>query len=669
MPSRPDDLPDAATDEKFQEALRLHSRGDAVEPERLCHQILERDATHFNALNLLGTIYAQVSNYSQSLHYFERAAALNMAHAPFYNNYGLVLAHLRRFQHAIESYDKAIAIQADYPLALNNRGVVLANVNDHANATLSYEQALRLKPDYAEAQNNLGNAFQALGDLRTAVERYREAIRLKPNYVDAYINLGSALNSLNLHTDALESYVKAHALMPQNPLLAGLISRSRMRSCDWSEFDASILNLSTQIEHEKAIVSPFSLLALVDSPSLHRSTARSFTHHRCPENLALGPIPKRPRNRKIKVGYFSMDFFNHPTAHLAAELFENHDTQNFHITAFSYGRQTGDDMQTRLKQGFQAFFDVREKTDYEIAAMSRTLGIDIAVDLAGHTHNARAGIFALRAAPIQVSFLGYPGTSGAEYMDYIIADKTVIPEQNRQHFVEKIAYLPNCYQPNASWSKIKAEPLSRITYGLPESGVVFCCFNNNHKITPPIFDVWMRILKAVEESVLWLLADNETSVLNLRKEAMQRGVAGGRLVFADRTSHSEHLLRQCAADLFLDTLPYNAHTTASDALRFGLPVLTCPGEAFAGRVAASLLSTMGIPDLMTSTLDDYERRAIELATTPRLISELRKRILANARTSPLFNPQLFARHIESAYGQMYERYHSSLPPEHIQVGP
>jgi predicted O-linked N-acetylglucosamine transferase (SPINDLY family) len=350
-----------------------------------------------------------------------------------------------------------------------------------------------------------------------------------------------------------------------------------------------------------------------------------------------------------------------------AELFERHDKTKFELIAFSFGPETKDEMQIRVSQAFDHFINVASLSDLEVALLSRELGIDIAIDLKGVTQDYRLSIFSYRAAPIQVSYLGYPGTLGADYIDYLIADKTLIPPQSQQHYSEKIVYLPNSYQVNDRHRVIAPTRFTKKELGLPEDAFVFCCFNNNFKITPDIFDSWVRILKAVDSSVLWLLQDNPTAAINLQKEAAIRGLDPARLVFAKRMDLPDHLARHKAADLFLDTTPCNAHTTASDALWAGLPLLTCMGESFASRVAASLLNAIELPELVTESLVDYESLAIELATTPSKLNALKEKLDRNRLTTPLFDTELFTKHIEEAYTQIYERYQAGLEPENIAI--
>jgi predicted O-linked N-acetylglucosamine transferase (SPINDLY family) len=380
---------------------------------------------------------------------------------------------------------------------------------------------------------------------------------------------------------------------------------------------------------------------------------------------ATASIPPRPRHDRIRIGYFSANYYNHAVAYLIAELFERHDRSRFEILGFSFGPDAKDEMSQRVSVAMDRFLDVRSLSDRSVAQLSREHEVDIAVDLMGFTKDNRFGIFAERAAPIQVNYLGYPGTTGADCMDYLIADRTLIPESSRQHYSEKIVYLPDSYQVNDSKRLISEKTSSRAEEGLPEQGFVFCCFNNNYKIVPGTFDRWMRILGQVEGSVLWLLEDNPWAGGNLRKEATRRGISPERLVFARRLPLAEHLARHRLADLFLDTLPYNAHTTASDALRAGLPVLTCLGEAFASRVAATLLRAVDLPELITTSEAEYEALAVEIALNSERCHAIRERLRQNLPTAPLFNTRSYTNHLEAAYGAMYERYQTGLPPEHL----
>jgi len=434
-----------------------------------------------------------------------------------------------------------------------------------------------------------------------------------------------------------------------------------------------VRDLTARIERDEAASPPYHLLGLLGSARLQRKAAETWVREQCPPDPALGAfsrvaaVPAAAAQRKIRIGYFSADFRNHPVSILAAETFESHDRSRFEITAFAFGPPSEDAMRTRLERAFDQFIDVRDRSDRQIALLAREMHIDIAVDLSGFTQHCRPGIFALRAAPLQVSFLGYPGTMGAPYMDYLLADPTVIPEESRVHYREQILYLPHSVLPHDSQQPIAAPGLTRRQAGLPDSGFVFCGFNNVAKITPDTFASWMRILTAVQGSVLWLSANNPTAQSNLRREAAMRGVDPERLIFAARVaSLPEHLARQRLADLFLDTLPYNAHTTASDALWAGLPVLTQLGETFAGRVAASLLTAIDLPDLITSTPEQYQALAIALGKDPARLALIKDRLAHNRLTTPLFDTRRFTQHLETAFASIHAHHQARSPVKVIE---
>ena len=419
---------------------------------------------------------------------------------------------------------------------------------------------------------------------------------------------------------------------------------------------------------KERVASPFVLLSLFDDAALHKKSSEIYLKSKHQFNPVLGPILKLSANQKIRIGYFSADFHNHATGYLMAELFELHDKNQFELVGFSFGPMVNDEMRQRLEKSFDQFIEVDNKSDMEIAQLSRGLNIDIAIDLKGFTQDSRTGIFANRAAPIQVNYLGYPGTMGANYVDYIIADKTIIPIESQSCYSEKVVYLPNSYQVNDRKRLISEKQFTRQELGLSENDFVFCCFNNNYKILPATFDGWMRILKSVDGSVLWLFKDNPWAAENLKKEAQKQGIDGQRLVFAERMPLPDHLARHRQADLFLDTLPYNAHTTTSDALWTGLPVLTLIGQSFASRVAASLLNALGLPELITNTQEEYEILAIELAKNPRQLAEIKLKLANNRFTAPLFDTPLFTKNLEAGYIKMYEIYQNNLQPEHILIG-
>jgi len=436
--------------------------------------------------------------------------------------------------------------------------------------------------------------------------------------------------------------------------------------CNWDRFHEMQNWIFEKINSRAKICIPFALLALYDSPLSHKVCSEVLVSERHPVKNILGNISRRSSQNKIRIGYFSADFNDHAVSVLTAELFELHNKDQFEIIAFYFGANTKDEIHNRLTQSFDHFKYVRSMSDLEVAKFSRKLQIDIAVDLGGFTKNSRTGIFSYRAAPIQLSYLGYLGTMGVEYIDYLIADKTIIPQGSEHYYSEKIIYLPS-YQVNDRKRIISEKEFTRYELGLPESGFVFCCFNNNYKILPSTFDSWMRVLKAVEGSVLFLFAENQWAKHNLIKEAIARGMEPNRIIFGEALPREEYLSRYKCCDLFLDTYPYNAGTTASDALWAGLPLVTLMGESFASRVASSILSAIHLPELITSSQEEYEALAIELGKNPQKLLFIKEKLIKNRLTTPLFDTPLFTKHIEDAYVQVIKRYQADLPPEHITI--
>lgn len=609
----------------------------------------------------------QMGQHELALQSIEQSIALNEKNADAWNNRGNVLQDLKDYEGALSSYSKAIEIRPEFAEAHSNQGVTLKELRRYDEALAQFDTAIRLKPHHADAYNNKAVALQEMKQFQKALEQYDQAIALNGNYAAAFVNRGIVLWELKRLEAARDSYAEGQRLDPNFDFLAGIHLTAKMNISDWQNFDENLSALVLGLKNQKRVCTPFSSLALVDDPELQLAAAELYVAAKYPAPGVETSFRKKSVTDKVRVGYYSADFYRHATAYLMAELFEAHDPEKFEIIAFSFGPNKQDEMRQRVHKAFDQFYDVTQKSDREVAELSRALGIDIAVDLKGFTQDARTGIFAERAAPIQVNYLGYPGTMGASYIDYLIADKTLIPEAYKKFYTEKIVYLPDSYQVNDSKRKISDKIFTRQNLGLPEQGFVFCCFNNNYKIQPKTFDLWMRILKAVPGSVLWLLQDNIPAVKNLKREAQGRGIDSDRLVFAPRMTLEDHLARHRVADLVLDTLPCNAHTTASDALWAGLPVLTIVGHSFAARVGASLLKAVALEELITSKPEAFEEKAIELALNPQKMAAIRDRLRLNLATSPLFNGARFAKHLEAAYQQMLSRHQSGLPPADIEI--
>jgi protein O-GlcNAc transferase len=618
----------------------------------------------------LGAILRRLKRPEDALRALEHGLSLNPNGSELHNTRGNVLQNLERFEDALESYRHSLAIDPQYADALNNRGSTLHALRRFDEALASYRQALAVRPNYPEAFNNCGLALHDLRRYEDALLSFDCAIAARSTFAEAYSNRALTLRELGRLDESTDSYARALLAAPQMEWLYGIWLHARMKQCAWDALDLHRATLTARIAASEPATTPFPVLALIDNPAIQRQAAQIWAQQTCPERNALGPIGARERKERIRVGYYSADFYTHATSHLITELFERHDRSNFEVFAFSFGPALEHDAaRQRVRGAVDRFLDVRMKSDKEVAQLSRELGIDIAVDLKGFTYDQRPGIFAQRAAPIQVSYLGYPGTMGAPYIDYLIADTTLIPTSAREHYAEKIIYLPHSYQANDRKRPIAVKLPSRAELGLPAEGFVFCSFSNPYKITPEVFDIWLRLLQTVPRSVLWLLEDNPTATSNLRKETQRRGLDSTRLVFAPKIPLPEHLARHQAADLFLDTWPCNAHTTASDALWAGLPLLTRCGQSFAARVAASVLNAIGLPELITYSPEDYEARALELATNPDRLQRMRRHLADNRLSSPLFDSASFTRHLEDAYRTINERHYAGLPPGDLSLVP
>jgi predicted O-linked N-acetylglucosamine transferase (SPINDLY family) len=612
-----------------------------------------------------GATLHKLERYEEALTSLERALALAPENADTHFNRGVTLRKLARFEEALASFDRVIALRPDHVMAHSQRGVTLAALRQHQEALSSHDRALTIDPACAEAHFDRGDTLVGLKRLPEALTSFELALRLGRRDAATHRYRASVLQELDRLEDGVASYLQAMATDPRTPFLRGECRHARMRIADWRDFENDIAAIITGLEHGERVVPAFVMLSILDSPALQRKAAELCAREVSPRASPPRP-PRHSPHDKIRLGYFSADFRTHPVGLLAAGLFETHDRSRFELTAFALGPDSRDGMRTRLKAAFDRFLPVDGLSDERIAGLAREHEIDIAIDLGGYTRDARPGIFARRAAPIQVSYLGYLGTMGCEFMDYLIADPVLVPPESRKYYSEKLAYLPS-YQVNDCKRPLPDTAFTRAELGLPLEGFVFCCFNSEYKIVPRTFDSWMRILAAVPGSVLFLLRSSAAAERNLRREAAARDVAPERLVFGGPLPLPRYLARFCAADLFLDTLTYNAGTTASDALWAGLPVLTCPGQSFAARMAASVLTAAGLQELIAPDRAEYERRAVELANNPQGLAALRRKLAEIRSSCPLFDTRASTRNLEQLYRQMCARYRDGLPPEHLVV--
>jgi len=652
--------------EQIDSVIALYSKGQYQEA---IDQIIVLDEVYPNVpllFNLIGACYKELGQLELSIKMFETAVSIKPNYAEAHKNLGITLRDLGQLDVAVESLKRAIEVEPNYVDAHYNLAITFKELNQLENALQSYKKTIIINPNFAAAYNNLGNIYRDFGRNQIAVDSFEKAIELKPNFAEAYRNLGNTLRNLKQREKALLCFERAREIKPDMDFILGDILNSKMQLCIWDDLQKFLEELIKKINNHEKVIAPFPLLPLIDDPELLRKNTEVFVNKIHPKSIILPSIEPYSGHSKIRIGYFSPDLSSHPVAYLTAELYELHDRSHFEIHAFSFGADSNDEMNLRIKAGVDHFHNVGSMSHKEIVLLARSLEIDIAVDLAGLTAESRPDVFAMSAAPIQLSYIGYLGTMGADYYDYLIADSVMIPKESQKHYSEKIVYLPS-FQVNDSKDSPPEMTLTRKDVGLPEKGFVFCCFNNTYKFTPAVFDSWARILKNVEGSVLIVYASNESSKVNLTKEIKLRGIDPSRLIFGDSLPRLEYLARFRVADLFLDTSPYNAGTTASDGLRMGLPMLTLKGESYQSRMGASILSALNLPELITTSSEEYELLAIELATNPDKLKIIKDKLISNLSTAPLFNTPLFTKNLESAYTQMYEKYQQGGEPDHIYV--
>ena len=692
----------------LQQAIQAFQEGNFDSADLTLKRVIQIDSKNLPALHILGLIKASQAKYGEAADFLGRAARIhpndasiqyNLAKAladfgshkesiPHHKkavelapnnpdgwlNYGKTSSNLGRYEEALAWYDKALSLKPDYLEAKLNKGATLKELKQYGAAIEFADQVLAINPNLAEAWSNKGTALNALKQYDEAIVHYDKALSLSPDYYEALINKGHAFIGLNMPDEALTSYKKAMHIKGDYVGLAGHILYTKLKLCDWTNWTADLVKFENELQDNEKPADPFIALLLSDDLAKQKRISEIYAEEMFSKRGELGPIVKKPAQDKLRLGYFSSDLYFHPVAIWLSEQLEHHDKARFELFAFSFN-QVKDPMRARLENVFDHFIEVDGNSDLEVAKLSRDLGIDIAFDLCVYTGDARPGIFAMRAAPIQVSHLGFPGTSGSKCIDYTVIDVHTMPEHLKHFYTEKIAYLPCVYTYDRQ-RQISAELLSRQQFGLPQNGFVFTCQNGIQKITPEVFGIWMDILKTVPKSVLWLMQPNPTATHNLIKEALSHGVESDRLVFTKRevvesdqeqVRINRYLASYRLADLFLDTWPYNAGTTAADALFSGLPVLTKAGLSPVSRMATSALEAIEMPELITSSAAEYRSMAIDLATNPQLLREIRDKLARNKLTTPLFDSLTNTRYLESAYEKMYERYQAGLAPDHIFI--
>jgi predicted O-linked N-acetylglucosamine transferase (SPINDLY family) len=638
----------------FDEAMQFYQQAIEVNPD------------FAEAHNNLGNVLKDLQHFDEAVLSYKRAIGIDKNFYEASYNLGVSLKQLKKIDESVRMFKNVIAIQPNNSEAYNNLGICFTLLGQMNAAIDCFKKSLNIKPDYADVHHSFGNALIILGKVKKGIECFENAIKINPDFAEAYKSLGSAYKKMNQRDIALHYFEKANKIKPDLDFILGDVFNSKMHLCDWNNFQESINNLRNKIINNEKAIDSFNLMGLIDDPALQRKATTIRASSEFPTNNSSPIVSRYNKHQKIRIGYFSGDFREHPVALLTAGLYETHDRDHFEIHAFSLGPDTNDEMNLRIKAGVDHFHNVQPMSHKEIVELARSLEIDIAVDLAGLTAKSRTDVFAMSAAPIQLSYIGWLGTMGADYYDYLIADPVMIPKENQKYYVEKIVYLPS-FQVNDSQDLPPDIAMTRKDAGLPEEGFVFCCFNTTYKITPSIFDSWARILNQVNDSYLFIYAESPSVEKNLTNEILKRGVMSSRLIFGSRLNRNEYLARYRVADLFLDTHPCNAGTTGCDALKMGLPLLTMQGNCFNTREAASILNSINLPELITNTPEEYESLAIQLGNDPEKMQAIKDKLANNLSSAPLFDTKRFTKNIEAAYNEMYERHHKGLEPEHIYV--
>jgi predicted O-linked N-acetylglucosamine transferase (SPINDLY family) len=642
-----------SADSYYNLGIALQKMGNYSDAVINFKQSIRINPNYIEAYGSVAKIYEQDKDFDNAIYYYKKILSQVPDYAEVLNN----IANLKQKQGhsdtAIDYYNKALNIRPNYVDARCNLGNTLKSKGQFVEAIYNYKKALEINPDCVEAYNSLGNIFTKFSQYDNALGYYQKALEINPNYSDAHLNLGIFYKGRDDLELSITHFKKALTL---NPLKGGInieVLHLKRQMCDWADIDY-LAQECIDLDVNTNISPPFEMLSIEDNP--YRQMMRSISWGRAMRNYPFCKKTNNKNNNKIRVGYFSADIHNHATMYLMAGLFREHDTSKYEIYVYSYGDDRHDECRKHAQDYSDAFFDIKNQSDQQVKDLVLEHHLDIAVDLKGYTKQTRSEFFSFRLAPLQFNFLGYPGTMGVDFIDYIIADKIVISESEQKNYTESIAYMPDTYQPNDNKRRISDIKTTRSDFNLPESGFVFCCFNSNYKISSREYEIWMRILKEVKGSVLWLFKSNKWANNNLLEEAKKRGISQKRIIFADKVPPEAHLERHGHIDLFIDTFNYNAHTTASDALWAGVPIVTKKGKQFSACVAASLLHSIGLDELITTTESEYENLIIDLAKNKEQLERVKRQLANNRDIYPLFDTKQYVKNLEKIYRVAYDRY-------------
>ena len=654
---------------KINKILDLIKHSNFNDAKNICDDIkgdLEQD---YQFINIHGYILFRIKNYEEAIKLWERSIKIKPNYIFALNNLGNAFSKMNKFEKAIKYFKQALKIKEDYFEASYGMSDVYFKMHNYEDALLYLDKCIKIRPDFLPPIESKLNILQLLNKKIDALKFLDEMISSNPNEAFYYNEKALILSQLGRELESVNSYKSAYLIDPDYPFILGNIVFNKLINCEWNQIENEFEEILSKIKDGKQASDPLTTSYIFDSPLIQSKSAKIFVDYKKRLGNKKYNFPELKKKEKINIGYFSADFQNHAVGHLISKSIELHDNSKFNVHGFYFGRKHNkeDRYYLRLKKAFHKYHDVANNTVDEIVNLSRELNIDIAIDLMAHTggFENRLDIFLKRCAPIQINFLGYPGTSGTEKIDYIIADKNIIEEKDRKFYFEKIIYLPNSYQPSEKYRYVSDKKFNKNQFNLPDDKFIFCCFNSNQKILKDIFNLWVKILKRSPESILWLLSKNKNFIKNFKNEIEKQNINSDRIIFSEPIPVEEHLVRIKFADLFLDTFPYNAHTTCSDSIWAGVPVLTKKGKSFHSRVASSLLKTSDLEELITHSDDEYVEKAVKIANDREYLKHLKEKLNLSRDTNPLFNSELYTKKLEQAYEIVFNKCVEKKKPDDI----
>ena len=634
----------------LEKAKQFHLLGKLSEAQKIYLSLIKKNKNNGQLYFLLGTSFLQTKKYDLAIKNLDISIKLNPKISDSYNNIGIALAEIGDYENAIKNYDEALNLNINHVDCYVNKAIALKNLKLFEQSLEYFENAIRSNNKNFKAYNGLGNLYKELNKLPLSLENYNLALKINPNYSDALRNKGTILYELKQYEFAIDNFIRAFSLNPDQEYLLGKIVHCKLHICDWKDYDKTLDQIKKSIINNRAIFDPLAIKTLIDDENLEKMNTEKFFNEEYGSIQKLNFKFKNKERKKIKIGYYSADYHDHPVLHSIRDILKQHDKSKFEIYAFSHGERDNNPFREEIKKLVDEFINIEDMSDQEVINLSRNLNIDIAVNLTGFTKNERTSIYIKRIAPIQINYLGYPGTMGTNCFDYILADQVTIPKEKMKSYTEKVLYLPNCYLPMSNRRQVKKNNKLKSNFKLPENKIIFCSFNNQNKITPNIFDIWINILKRVDKSILWISINNSISRKNIILEAEKRNLDSKRIIFAERTENIEdHLARLELADICLDTFPYNAHSTTYDNIIAGLPMVTMMGNSFASRVAASIYSSINMNELIAKDKNEYEKIAVELGTNKKKLINLKNKIKAKTKECISINSVELTKNLENVY--------------------